>query len=174
MSNEIEITVCGYVGKHPSLVERQGGVSVLNLRIGTTPRRRDAAGVWGDGPTQWFSVVAFRELAVNAAMSLRKGDPVLVKGRLSHEQWERDGRSFDDNKITADAIGHDLTRGRTMFARTVRRAGAEAADDDLDVVLDDAEVPVGVEPGDEDAYAAALEAFVELDPVGDVVVPPAR
>lgn len=153
MSNEIEITVCGWVAKHPTLVERPGGMQVLNVRIGSTPRRRDAAGTWGDGPTQWFNVVAFRDLAVNAAFSLHKGDPVLVRGRLAHVQWEHDGRAFAQNEITAEAIGHDLSRGRAMFTRTVRRSGA-------------AEPEALREPTPEeiDALEAGLDGFVELAP----------
>lgn len=130
MSNEIEVTVCGWVGTHPRLIEGNGGTRILNLRLGSTPRRRDpVTGSWGDGPTQWFTVVAFRDLAANAALSLHKGDPVLVRGRLSMREWEHEGRPYWAAEIVADAIGPDLSRGAAFFTRTVRRNGDGGRDE---------------------------------------------
>jgi single-strand DNA-binding protein len=166
--NEIEITVNGWVAQHPRLVERASGLRMLKLRVGSTPRRRDPlTGAWGDGPTQWFTVIAFRDLAANACYSLHKGDPVLVRGRLALARWEHEGRTYTQNEITADAIGHDLARGTTMFARTVRRSSAEGL----------VEEPAGEEPagrGREDAGADgpapewnAAEAWADEAPAGD-------
>jgi single-strand DNA-binding protein len=185
VSNEIEITVNGWVAQHPRLVEKPGGTRVLKLRVGSTPRRRDPlTGAWGDGPTQWFTVVAFRDLAANACLSLHKGDPVLVRGRLALAQWEHEGRTYTSNEITADAIGHDLARGTALFARTVRRAvpvGAPGAEDRLpEEAPGDRTASVGwedreeawagedgypAEPGpgaDGEEYADAVRRFVEV------------
>lgn len=121
MFNEIEIAIRGWVGQRPRIVETQGSAGMVSVRVGSTPRRRDKSGNWGDGETAWFSVIAFGDLAENATRSLRKGDPVLVRGRLNVRRSERDGREFLTNEIVADAIGIELSHGTALYAPTVRR-----------------------------------------------------
>jgi single-strand DNA-binding protein len=125
--NEIEVTVRGWVGQRPKLVDTKGQASMLAMRVGTTPRRKDRTGAWTDGETRWFSVIAFGDLAENASRSLRKGDPVLVRGRLELRRSEREGREYCSHEIVADAIGPELTFGTALYAPTVRREREEAA-----------------------------------------------
>jgi single-strand DNA-binding protein len=146
--NEIEVTVRGWVGQRPKLVDTKGQTSMMTMRVGTTPRRRDKTGTWVDGDTAWFSVIAFGDLAENATRALRKGDPVLLRGKLSLRRFERDGREFFDHEILADSIGTELTFGTTLYTPTVRRSRAE---DDLPSV-----------PEDEDAAGEP-----ELEPLED-------
>ena len=95
MSNETEITVKGWVGQHPRMSVTRSGETMATLRVGSTPRRRDgASGEWGDAQTSWFSVLVFGERADNVARSLRKGDPVLVRGRYSLKRSEYEGLSL--------------------------------------------------------------------------------
>jgi single-strand DNA-binding protein len=133
VSNEIEITVNGWVAQRPRVVERAGGLQVLSMRIGSTPRKRDVTtGAWGNGPTQWFAVTAFRDLATNTAASLRKGDPVLVRGRFTSRQWEHEGRLYFSNEIAADSIGIELSCGTALFGRLKRWEPEHAATGGLD------------------------------------------
>ena len=128
MSNEIEITVKGWVGQRPRLVDTRSGAPMMTMRVGSTPRRRDPAReVWVDGETTWFSVLAFGDLADNASRSLRKGDPVLVRGRLSVKRTESDGREFVNAEIVADAIGPELARGTALYSPVVHRPREEPA-----------------------------------------------
>lgn len=144
VSNDIEITVRGWVATAPRLLET-GRVPMMRMRLGSTPRRYDAVlGGWANGVTEWFSVVAFRELADNAARSLRKGDPVLLRGRLRMTRSERDGKEYASNEIVADSIGPDLGYGTTLFARTARRGRDGGPGGDQDAVGVDA---AGVDDG---------------------------
>ena len=53
------------------------------------PRRQDrATGEWVDTNTSYATVVCWRKLATNAAECLRKGDPVMVRGRLSVREYD--------------------------------------------------------------------------------------
>ncbi len=130
MTNEIEITVRGWVAQHPRLIEGARRVPMLSMRVGSTPRRYDSAqGSWTDGPTEWFSVIAFRDLAENAVRSFRKGDPVLVRGRLRLSRSEREGGGeYVSNEIVADALGPELSHGTALYARTVRRDRGDPQD----------------------------------------------
>jgi single-strand DNA-binding protein len=113
------VTLHGWVGSDVTFREPHG-VSVANLRVASTPRlKRD--GKWVDGDTTWYSVTAWRTLADNVRDSLRKGDAVIVHGRLRTDVWERtDGQTAATLCIDATMVGPDLNRGTARFERTVR------------------------------------------------------
>ena len=85
----------------------------------------------------------FRGLAANVAASIRKGDPVIVSGKLRTSVWEKDGQTQERLTLEADAIGHDLNRGTAMFRRTPRVASepndAEAPEDEVGLAGPNAE-----------------------------------
>ena len=118
--NDAFVTFQGWVGNE--IVHRdtaQG--SVANFRVGSTPRIRRRSGDWVDGPTSWFSVACWRTLADHVRDSVRKGDPVIVHGRLRTDIWRReDGQSSVTHVVEASYVGHDLTRGTTTFVKAAR------------------------------------------------------
>ena len=117
------VTVTGWAGTTPREISGDG-VAFTSFRVSVTERRFDPrSGEWGDGPTEWFTVKAFRELALNVAESIRKGDPVVVMGRLRTEVWQSDRGPQPGFVIEADAVGHDLMWGAGSFRRRVRRDG---------------------------------------------------
>jgi single-strand DNA-binding protein len=102
-------------------------VSVATVRVGVTPRlKRD--GEWYDGETTWYSVTAWRTLADHLRDSVRKGDPLIVHGRLRSETWQPpEGPATVTLHVDALLVGHDLNRGITHFIkqRSERPAAAE-------------------------------------------------
>lgn len=56
------------------------------FRVAHTPRVM-RQGEWVDGTTTWMSVHVYGRLADNCHVSLRKGDPVMVTGRLRTRSW---------------------------------------------------------------------------------------
>ena len=117
--NDCTITVRGWLGA--DVVQRDaGGVPVASFRLACTPRkfnRRSES--WSDGETQWYTVSCWRGLAENCAKSLRRGDPVVVHGRLQVRPYVNSNDveviSFE---IDAVHVGHDLSRGTSVFTRT--------------------------------------------------------
>ena len=68
--------------------------------------------------TQWYSVSAWRALGEHCAASLRRGDAVVVHGRLLHSTYVgKSGVEVLDLQIEAITVGHDLTRGSSTFQR---------------------------------------------------------
>jgi single-strand DNA-binding protein len=61
----------------------------------------------------------FRQVAINVAGSINKGDRVVVYGSLSVRDWDNGERAGTSVEITVDAIGHDLNYGTTEFTKTV-------------------------------------------------------
>ncbi|HEY3437223.1 MAG TPA: single-stranded DNA-binding protein [Actinotalea sp.] len=127
-SNGLMVTVVGWAASTPREVVGDG-VPFTSFRVATTPRHFDSrTNAWADGRTEWITVKAFRDVAFNVASSVRKGDPLLVQGRLRTEEWATESGPRTGLVLDAQALGHDLTRGRGTFARSVHVGGPQAAD----------------------------------------------
>ena len=121
------ITIRGWLGADVTL-RAAGEVPVASLRLACTPRRFNRrTETWSAGLTQWYTVTAWRALADNCASSLRRGDPVVVHGRLEARTYvnanDVEVLSFE---IDAVHVGHDLSRGTSAFTRSQRDAAAPA------------------------------------------------
>jgi single-strand DNA-binding protein len=92
---------------------------VVNLRIAVTQRVQEG-GAWRDGETTFLRVNAWRDQAAHLADSLRKGDRIMVMGRLRQRSWETpDGERRSVAEIEADEVGASL---RWANARVERAA----------------------------------------------------
>ncbi len=121
-------TVVGLVATTPRNIITADGLPVTSFRLASSARRFDKqTSQWIDAETNWFSVVAFRQLAENTNNSISKGDRVLVSGRLKVRDWDNGERTGTTVEIEADAIGHDLLFGTSSFERVAR--SAEPAED---------------------------------------------
>ena len=67
-----KVILIGNLGQDPELRNTSGGTAVVNLRIATSERRKQANGEWGDH-TEWHSVVVFGRQAENINQYMRKG-----------------------------------------------------------------------------------------------------
>lgn len=161
MTQEAFATVAGYATADPMFRTTKSGSEVAHIRVACTPRRVDRDGVWQDGQTSYFSVTCWRKLAVAVKASIRKGDPVLVRGRMRTRTWQNEGRTVSEVEIDADAMGHDLTRGWASFHREPRApkdTEAGLKDGELNRQSLDGEGGEGGEGGEtdpEEAYAAS-------------------
>ena len=128
MINEAHISLSGYVATQPALRWTRTGVPALNMRVAWTPRRMDrVTGEWIDAPTNFLTVFAYRKLAENAATCLRKGDPVVIRGRVTTRDFEdKNGHPRTALEVDAISFGHDLTKGVSTFQRVRPQTGMTA------------------------------------------------
>ena len=127
MSQGAFVTLVGYVAQEPNIHTTKTGKTVTDLRIGITPRYKDqATGEWRDAESSYFTVSCWDRLAHHVRASMHKGEPVLVRGKIKTSTYEdKDGRPRTDTRITADTVGHDLSRGVANYIR--HRPGQAAA-----------------------------------------------
>lgn len=122
------ITVRGFVATEIKSSTTPGGVPTASFRLGSTDRRYDrASGTWVDGNTNWFTVQGYRQLAGNMGCSIKKGQRVIIVGRLKMRSWEKDGRIHHVAEINAESVGHDLMWGSANFIRTAGNSGQPGA-----------------------------------------------
>jgi single-strand DNA-binding protein len=129
MSNEIGVNLVGNAVSDPELRRTANGTAVASFRIACNSRRKSReTDRWVDGPSSYFQVNCWRDLAVNVAESVVKGQPVVVQGYLTQRVHQRDDgtrRTYTD--VEARAVGHDLSRGTARFARTAREPALSAS-----------------------------------------------
>lgn len=125
-SNAMVTTVVGWAATAPREIHA-GRVPYTSFRLASTPRHFDRArGVWVEGRTEWLTVKAFRGTALNVALSVQKGQPIIVTGRLRTEEWQGENGTRSSLVLEASALGHDLTRGRSTFVKTTHVAAEPA------------------------------------------------
>jgi single-strand DNA-binding protein len=113
------ITIRGFVATDVTTSTTTSGVGTASFRLGSPSRHFDkTSGTWVEDYMNWFTVQGYRELAGNMGCSIKKGQRVIVVGRLKLASWERDGRIFHKAEINADAVGHDLKWGSANYIRT--------------------------------------------------------
>lgn len=80
-------TLVGRAGGDPEIRKLASGEDVVRFSLATTERftrRDDTAGQ----STEWHSIVAFGAAAEAVRTRVRKGDPVLVEGRIATRSWK--------------------------------------------------------------------------------------
>lgn len=88
------VTIQGNLTENPSFYRNSPGHELTKFRLATSGRRRtdDTASngqpVWQDVDRLYIDVSCWGQLANNCAVSLRKGFPVTVTGKLITETWE--------------------------------------------------------------------------------------
>lgn len=103
--NSIMITSIGNLVRDPEV--RGNTNSITKLRMASTERVQEN-GEWKDGDTVFIDVVCFNNLA-QSVKSLRKGDRVIVHGRLKYREFKRaDGSNGHDYEIVANELGMSL------------------------------------------------------------------
>lgn len=118
MSEQISVT--GLVATTPRHIVTQDGLPITSFRIASSHKRLDRVlNKWVDGETNWYTITAFRQLAVNTAASVNKGDRIMVIGELRVRDWDNGERAGTSVEVEASAMGHDFTWGVSTFTRTV-------------------------------------------------------
>ena len=127
--NDSTITVRGWLGADVDL-RTAGEVPVASFRLACTPRKfNPRTETWSDSGTQWYTVTCWRGLGETVAGSLRRGDPVVVHGRLELRRYVNSNNvEVEALEIEATAVGHDLSRGTSRFTRTQKQQPDSAAE----------------------------------------------
>lgn len=86
------VTLVGNLGQDPEFKTTPQGSSVCNLNIATTETYKDkSSGEWKD-ITDWHRVTLWDGLADTANKYLKKGNKVLIEGKLKTRSYEdKDG-----------------------------------------------------------------------------------
>jgi single-strand DNA-binding protein len=155
------VTLTGFVAIEPKLLfTKQTQTPVVNLRVGTTPRRIDVTtGEWRDLPSSFFTVNCWRRLAYSVSASLHKGDPVIIRGRLKSRTWNDNGVMRSAVDIEADSVGHDMAYGWAHYMK-----GLHPSTEDMLKQMGITDTPYGTESARDFESGSGYEAARQYDP----------
>lgn len=115
------ITITGLIATTPRHIVTAEGTPITSFRLASSQRRFDkTTSKWVDSSTNWYTVTAFRQLAINCVPSLSKGERIIVSGRVRVRDWESDERTGTTVEIEAETIGHDLFWSTAVATRVGR------------------------------------------------------
>jgi len=116
-----QLTLTGLIATTPRHIVTSEGLAITSFRLASQQRKFDKASQrWADADTNWYTVTAFRDLAINASQSLNKGDRVVTVGRVKIRDWSNDDRSGTSIEVEAESLGHDLHWGVSQFQRVIQ------------------------------------------------------
>ena len=118
MNRAIEVTVQGTVATAPVLTRQEGKKPYCRFRVAASYGQM-VSGSWVNYDTLWFTAKAWGDLAEHLAQSLKRGDPVILCGRLGEDHWMRSGQRVSSMVLHLHCAGHDLTRGEAHYTKVV-------------------------------------------------------
>ena len=117
-----KMTVIGNLGTDPDMRYTPNGNPVTSFRIASTRTYTSSDGE-RQQDTEWFTVVAWNQLAELCNQYLSKGRRAYVDGRLHSNSWEGpDGQTRFRNEIVADRV---LFLDRQPTGNTASEEGGE-------------------------------------------------
>jgi single-strand DNA-binding protein len=162
MANEAHFSVIGFVATQPRGGYTKSGSRSVSMRVGWTPRTFDRdTGEWADQPSSFITVQCYKRVAEHAAVCLRRGDPIVLRGTLRVREWvDQTGLRRSSVEVHADSIGHDLSRGITMFSKAPAQVEQTAYEHEQAMAAEAGRNPL---PGDRSATEAGAERDTSRD-----------
>lgn len=173
MSNDTIVTVRGFAGGDPTTYtntynsetgEAYSRQTTL-VRIGVTPSYFDRSeSGFRDGETAWYSIRTYGTLATNVAASVKKGTPIVARGKLVVRSYRnRNDEDRQENVIIAESVGIDLNNGTATYMKRSNAPLEQIPGEPLPRSAEDAG-----DGNDEGALemVSAAEEFGSADPAG--------
>ncbi len=150
-----KVILAGNLTRDPELRFTTGGIPVCDFGIAVNRVRSKE-----EDAVDFFDVSAWRELGETVANYKKKGDPILVEGRLQYRTWEaQDGSKRSKVDVTAENIqflgrngggegGENGSSGSGGSSRSGGRPGGAREEVREDIAESDFEdIPFGIVPG---------------------------
>jgi single-strand DNA-binding protein len=135
--NETTCNLTGNLTADPELRFTPSGAAVASFTVAATSRTFDkTANQWRDGEALFLRCTLWRQAAENLAESLRRGDRVIITGRLRQRSFQtREGDKRTMIELDVDEIGASLKFTTLKLTNTDRvtaqaPASEQTADDE--------------------------------------------
>jgi single-strand DNA-binding protein len=103
------VTMTGWVAGEITQRRFEDDAKVTRFRMVSRERRYDAETKdWVDGDSMFVDVQCWDRFGENVAAGLKRGDPVLVHGRLRCREFEYEGAQRVALEVRATAVGRNL------------------------------------------------------------------
>ena len=156
MANEAFVSLSGFVATQPRKGQTKNGTLSLSMRVGWMPRTQDRnTGEWSDQQSSFLTVQCYSKLAEYASFSLRRGDPIVVRGAMKIREYnDQTGQRRIAVELQANSIGHDMSRGISSLSKLPMRKDMTADEYERSLAEASSRTPL---PGDADQGESASE-----------------
>ncbi|WP_436495047.1 single-stranded DNA-binding protein [Actinokineospora sp. HUAS TT18] len=125
---ETWVTMVGWVAGEITKRRTGDNVPVMSFRLDVHERRYNPeTREWIDGERMFVSVHCWRDMGENVATSLRRGDRVIVFGRMYHREYVSGQHQRLSVELDARSIGPDLARCAVSVNREPKAAEPQLA-----------------------------------------------
>ncbi len=108
MNNLNQLTLLGNLTRDPEIKYTNEGAAITDLRVAVNRKWKDREGNILEN-VEFFNVTAWNKLAENCSNDLKKGDRIIVSGRLNHRSFDtKDGKKINIMNVIADVVGASL------------------------------------------------------------------
>lgn len=125
-----KIMLIGNLGRDPEMSYTPNGVAVTKFSIAVSRFTKSPTGERQE-ETEWFNIVAWRQLAETCNTYLRKGNKVFIEGRIQTRKYtDRNGVE----RTAVDVIASDMEMLTPKSAQTPAASfvgGTTSENDDL-------------------------------------------
>ena len=133
MASFNRVILVGNLTRDVELKYTQSGTAVANVGLAVNDRRKDASGEWVEDTT-FVDVTLWGRTAEVCSEYTRKGEPVLIEGRLKLDQWEQDGQKRSKLTVVGERLQllagrRDGGQGGGLEGGQQRQAPAHVPDD---------------------------------------------
>src|SRR6266581_5987744 len=99
-----KIMLIGNLGKDPEMNYTPSGIALTKFSLAVNRVTKTATGE-KEKETEWFNIVAWRQLAETCNTYLHKGDKVFIEGRLTQRKYtDREGIDRTTLEVIASAV----------------------------------------------------------------------
>jgi single-strand DNA-binding protein len=139
-----KVTLIGHLGKDPDFNVTPDGTPVAKFSLAVN--RYSKVGGERKEETDWYNIVAWRQLAETCEKFLHRGSKVYIEGRLQLRKYTgNDGVQ----RTSVDVIANDMqmldtkasSGGSSSYAPSGSVAASSAPSDDFDPFLDSDDLP---------------------------------
>lgn len=116
--------ISGRLTRDPELRSTASGMSILNMRVAFTTRRK-SGDAWEDKPN-YIDAVLFGKRAESIEQYLTKGTAVMLDGQLEWREWE----SKDGKRQSVDLVVSEIKFDNNAGEKSERPARPSSAPSD--------------------------------------------
>lgn len=104
------VTLKGNLGKDPEIRDLNNGDAVASFSVATTESWKDKNGERKER-TEWHNVVVWPKILVDMCRTLKKGDTVLVEGKMATRSYEdQAGQKRWTTEVVVNTYDHLLDK----------------------------------------------------------------
>ena len=122
MLNMNRATLLGHAGRDPEIRDLKNGGKAATFTLATTEKWKDREGAAAEN-TEWHRIVVYGRVVEAVGKMLRKGDAVLVEGRIATRGFQ--DREGNDRAVTEIVVSGWQGTVNILSGKRGEEAGTE-------------------------------------------------